>query len=110
MFGWLKKKGTEIQPMPSVEKESERYQGKPLLILLENWILHTIGELEQSKVATMRTTVQRVYGGGENWNETLRNVLHLEDEIEDVFRKLWQRNQRLLHKTGLNCTQFNSPR
>jgi hypothetical protein len=53
--------------IPSPYAEPERYKGRPLLIILENYVLDCIGELPPDKQALARSTVQRVFGGGDDW-------------------------------------------
>jgi hypothetical protein len=48
MFGLFKTKAKPTHPS-SKEAEPERYAGKPLLVLLENFVLHSIGELPPDK-------------------------------------------------------------
>jgi hypothetical protein len=95
-MAWFQKK-TE-QPKTQMD---ERYQGKPLLILLENYVLDCIGELPQSKVPNLISIVQRVYGGGEDWKATLRSVLHLESSIDEGLRGLWARNQEIAKQANI---------
>jgi hypothetical protein len=73
----------------------DRYKGKPLLILLENYVLSCIGFLPQEKVPALTDAVQKVYGGGDDWKATLRSTLHFEDALDDNLRQLWLRNQDL---------------
>jgi hypothetical protein len=84
--------GRKQEPAPTI---SDRYKGKPLLILLENYVLSCIGCLPQEKVPAITGVVQKVYGGGDDWKATLRSTLHLEDAFDDALRRLWLRNQDL---------------
>ena len=94
-MGWFGKK-QEPPPHPS----SDRYKGKPLLILLENYILDCIGCLPPEKVPTLTSLVQRVYGGGHDWKVTLRSTLHLEDALDENLKQTWLRNQDLARQTN----------
>jgi len=89
-MGWFNKKPTE-----SSQPAAYRYAGKPLLILLENYVLDCIGRLPPAKASGLITIVQRVYGGGDDWKATLRGVLHLESSIDESFRGMWKRNQEI---------------
>ena len=96
MFGWSKKTAK-----PSTDPlKSDRYKGKPLLILLENYVLDAIGELPKEKQDSIKTVVQRVYGGGDNWKATLRSTLVLEDTVDEEFKRLWVRNQEIARQAG----------
>jgi hypothetical protein len=53
--------------------EPGRYAGRPLLIVLENYVLDCIGEMPPDKQALVRSVVQRVWGGGDDWKATVRD-------------------------------------
>jgi len=72
---------------------NDRYQGKPLLILLENYVLSCIGCLPPERVPTLINIVRHVYGGGDDWKVTLRSTLHLGDILDDNLKQMWLRNQ-----------------
>jgi hypothetical protein len=89
MFGIFKRNKTkESSPNNSQKKQ-------PLLVLLENWILHSIGELPLEKQDITKLIVQKAYGGGDNWCETLRKELHLGDDIDKNFQKMWNKNKMI---------------
>ena len=81
--------------IPSPYAEPERYKGRPLLILLENYVLDCIGELPPDKQALARSTVQRVFGGGDDWRATMRERLQLVPTMDEALRGMWARNQEL---------------
>jgi hypothetical protein len=89
-MGWFSKKKQESPPL-----DSDRYKGKPLLILLESYILDCIGCLPKEKVPRITSMIQRVYGGGDDWKATLRSTLHLDDALDENLRQMWVRNQDL---------------
>jgi hypothetical protein len=89
-MGWFSKKKEQSSPL-----NSDRYKGKPLLILLENYVLDCIGCLPKEKVPTITCMIQRVYGGGKDWKATLRSTLRLDDSLDENLRQMWVRNQDL---------------
>ena len=106
MSSWFKKK-RKLGPR-KLDSDDTRYAGKPQLVLLENWILDVMGELPQEKQDKTKRIIQRVYGGGEDWKETLRYALRLDSDVEDKFRKLWHKNMDAAHqdKVALNPAAF----
>lgn len=108
MFGLFKKKPPTDASLPSVEAEPERYAGRPLLIVLENYVLDCVGELPPDKQALARSVVQRVWGGGDDWKATVRQQLHLEPSMDEGLRGMWSRNQELAkqHNQQLHPSQF----
>jgi hypothetical protein len=99
---------TEGGPLPSAEAEPERYAGRPLLIVLENYVLDCIGELPVDKQALARSIVRRVWAGGDDWRATVRAQLHLESSLDESLRGMWSRNQELAkqHSRPLHPIQF----
>jgi hypothetical protein len=87
-MGWFKKK-----LIPTPPPSSDRYKGKPLLVLLESYVLGCIGCLPAEKVPTLTQVVKKVYGGGDDWMETLRSTLHLEDSLDEALKQMWHQNQ-----------------
>ena len=107
MFGLFRRK--KSQPViPDSRAEPHRYAGKPLLILLENYVLDCIGELEPGKHAHLRSAVQKTFGGGEDWKLTLRNQLQLGEDLDHNLQDLWRRNQDIARQNNvaLHPVQF----
>lgn len=94
-MGWFSKK--KEQP---ASLDSDRYKGKPLMILLENYVLDCIGCLPKDKVPTITSMIQRVYGGGDDWKATLRSTLHLDASLDENLRQMWVRNQDLARQAN----------
>ncbi len=80
-------------------QDGGRYEGKPLLILLENYVLDCVGHLPPDKVSMITSIVQRVYGGGEDWKATLRSTLRLDGSLDENLRQMWQRNQEIARRS-----------
>jgi hypothetical protein len=86
--------------LPSADPEPGRYEGRPLLIVLENYVLDCIGALEVSSQNAMCSAVQRVFKGDDDWHETLRRQLHLPHDLDDQLRQIWQRNSAVAVERG----------
>jgi hypothetical protein len=94
--------------LPSAHAEPERYRGRPLLAILEAYVLDCIGALEPEKLASVALIVQRVFGGGSDWRATIRSHLHLADGVDESIRSMWVRNQDIAvrEKVALHPVQF----
>ena len=92
----------------SADAEPERYKGRPLLIILENYILDCIGALEPERRQQVGAIVQRTFGGGADWKQTVRGVLHLGESLDEQLRRVWQQNQEIARgsETALHPVQF----
>jgi len=94
--------------LPSAEVEPERYRGRPLLVVLENYVLAAIGELPPSKITSVGKIVQSVFGGGVDWMKTVRKQLQLGDSIDESLHRMWIENQVIAKERGdkLQPVQF----
>ena len=94
--------------IPTADAEPERYKGRPLLIILENYILDCIGALEPEGQQRIRAVVQRAFGGDMDWKHTVRGALDLEESFDGQLQQMWQQNQKIAsaNKTKLHPVQF----
>ena len=72
-----------------------RYDGKPLLRLLELYVLRAIDELppmEQQALERMAPKLHAIYGGNGAWHEAVAAAVHLPADIPAAIRDLWARN------------------
>lgn len=81
--------------LPSPHAEPERYQGRPLLIILENYVLACIGALTAEADSSMAGVVKMAFGGDVDWRKTVRHALELDDSIDESLRTIWVRNQEV---------------
>ena len=58
--------------LQSAEAEMDRYEDRPLLLVLENYILDAIGSLEVEKNAGITTLIRKIFGGDGDWRKTVR--------------------------------------
>jgi hypothetical protein len=86
--------------VPSSKAEPDRYQGNPLLIVLENYVLAAIGALPKERTLATSKVVQRLLGGGPDWMATVRERLALDRSLDGDLRTLWARNQRIAKGNG----------
>ena len=106
MFGLFKSKPKPGASLPSAEAEPGRYKGRPLLILIENYVLACIGELPPD--SNIAAVVQKAFGGGDDWMQTLREKLDLSAAIDESIREMWSKNQAIAkeQKVQLHPVQF----
>ena len=104
MFGWFKNRSA----IPTAEAEPERYKGRPLLIVIENYVLSCIGHLPPESDARMQAIVHRMWPGPGDWKQQLRAGLRLEDSMDSRIRALWDRNLEIARVRGeeLHPVQF----
>ena len=68
---------------------AERYAGRPLLIVLEGWVLECIGQLPEDKRGAIAEIVQGAFGGGDDWRATLRRTLGVDRGVEALIAAEW---------------------
>jgi len=111
MFDWLKPKKPAAKPEPSAGRipheelpssyvEPERYKGRPLLSILENYVLSCIGALTPEQEAGMAAIVQRVWQGSSDWKKTVREHLDMKDTLDQSLRDMWARNLEAAKRGG----------
>jgi len=81
--------------IPSSEAEPERYGGRPLILILENYVLDVIGELDTVKQNGISAIVAKAFGAGPDWRATIRRELRLEPAIDGNLREMWKANQQI---------------
>lgn len=95
---------TDSNAFPSPFAEPERYEGRPLLLLIENWILDCIGELEADKQPQMQEAVSTAFHSEGPWRETFPDLLDLDVAIEKEFRQLWEEHRDQENSDGTLVT------
>lgn len=75
--------------------ENSRYDGKPLVKLLEFYVLWAIGELPEGvdrSMSALAPKLYALYGGDGQWQSAIAASVHLSAEIPAEIRKMWARN------------------
>ena len=91
---------------------TSRYEGKPLLRLLECYVLDAIGELSAADRSNLeRTTpkLQAAYKLDGDWRLVLSQVMHFPDTLPDNIRSLWVCNRDLARNTQRSYYRRISP-
>lgn len=75
-----------------------RYDGKPLLRLLELYVLRAIDELppaERQTLERMAPKLQAIYGGNGEWHEAVAAAVHMPADMPTTIRDMWVRNREI---------------
>lgn len=84
-----------------------RYEGKPLLRLLELYVLKAIGDLPQESetaVAAMGPKLQAIYGGDGSWDDAIARAVQMPDGMQQAIRDMWMRNLKIAHDNNVTLT------
>lgn len=79
-----------------------RYDGKPLLRLLECYVLAAIGRLDDKQSETLRRMEPKlasVYNRDGTWIEIIQSQMEFPESLPLNIREIWERN---LEKARLN--------
>jgi len=72
-----------------------RYDGKPLLRLVELWVLWVIGEIEPedvTRLTEMEPHLRSTWSLEGTWHEMIEEMLQLSPAMSEELRAMWQRN------------------
>jgi hypothetical protein len=75
--------------------DEQRYQGKPLLRLLELYVLKAIDALpapEQEALDKLSPKLQAVYGGDGQWHTAIEAAVHMPKDMPQIIREMWDKN------------------
>lgn len=92
-----------MEPIP------DRYAHNPLLIILENYVLQTVGQLSPEKEQSLAEVVQNAFGDPSSkakpdWKRTIRKTFDLPDNTDEVIRQLWAQRQEEADQTQTDLT------
>ncbi|MGV3552338.1 hypothetical protein [Rhizobium sp.] len=72
-----------------------RYDGKPLLRMLELYVLRAIGELpprEHQFLDSVAPKLRKIYGGDGEWFDSIARAMHLPADMPIAIRGSWTKN------------------
>jgi hypothetical protein len=86
---------------------ADRYAGKPLLKLVDSFVLKTIGHLDPSQEAVlqqMTPKLQETFKRAGTWEEIVMAELRFEPEVRAAIQDLWEKNQVIARQNGVSLT------
>ncbi len=84
-----------------------RYDGKPLLRMLEFYVLSAIGELSQAEESTlvgMAPKLHALYGGGGAWHEAIAASMKMPPDMPSAIQRAWANNCEIAKANNLTLT------
>lgn len=69
---------------------NQRYEGRPLLRLLDCYILALTGNLHPEMAEKVAQTVRATFGDGPDWKATLREVVKLPPNLDERIGAVWR--------------------
>jgi hypothetical protein len=88
-------------------QRNSRYAGRPLLRLLECYVLWAIDELpekEKTSLFDMTSKLQKVYNSGGSWQSIVSATVAMDAEMPQHLKMLWKRNIEIARQNGTVLT------
>lgn len=91
-----------------IEKNRERHQEKPIMLIVESYILDTLGHLGKKQLQHTKSIVHTALGQESpehyTWQDILKDTLGLADEFDSEIKILWEKNRAIAIEEGLELT------
>ena len=84
-----------------------RYDGQPLLRLLELYVLWAIGKLSQESEDGLKKIgpkLQSIYGGDGQWHDAIAQAMHMPEGMPAAIRDMWARNLEIARVNNVTLT------
>lgn len=84
-----------------------RYQGKPLLRLLEwcvLWAIDQLSAMELSTLKEMTPNLQSVYGVQGDWQQIVAAAMSLPPSMAETIRSFWSKNTEIARRNNTTLT------
>lgn len=113
---WLKRRksrGGEVESGNAVATNlaADRYAGKPMLRLLESYVLWAIDELPVEELLgldAISPKLTQMFGGDGTWQSAIATTMDLPANMPELIRERWGHNQAIAaaNSVDLHSQQF----
>jgi hypothetical protein len=91
--------------------KTDRYTGKPLVRLLECYVLKAIGHLaaeDEARLSAMEPQLRKVYRHNGSWVHIISSAMEFPNNMPETIEQMWRRNQDIARASGvdLGAQQF----
>ncbi len=77
---------------------------KPVVLLLENYILDRIGMLPQADELTTAVIVEKAFAEKQNWRERLRVEFGFTEAVDSQLKGMWKQAQSIAATEGASLS------
>lgn len=87
--------------------DADRYAGKPLVRLLELYVLRSIGQLpqpEEQKLTQMAPKLHALYGGNGEWHDAIASSMKMPGNMPALIADTWKKNLDIAASRGATLT------
>jgi hypothetical protein len=86
---------------------NSRYQGKPLLRLIELYVIDAVGALtpeDDKGLEAMTPKLNQTYGTDDDWRAAIAKAMAFPESLPETIRNLWTRNQQIAKQNGASLS------
>lgn len=101
---WSKKDKSQETANSTPAPSPERYSGKPLLRLLELYVVWSLGELsveDASRLEAMAPKLTETFGGNGTWQDALATTMQMPSNMPELVRDMWTKNLSIARDNGV---------
>lgn len=83
---------------------NSRYDGKPLLKMLELYVLRSIGEIssgDEERMVAITPKLREIYHHNGEWPEIIASAVRLSPDVSVAIKEMWERNQKIAADNNL---------
>ena len=84
-----------------------RYDGKPLLRLIELYVIDAVGALtseQKRNLDAMSPKLCQLYGTTGDWRTAIAKAMAFPETMPHSIREMWSRNQQIAKQNGAELT------
>ena len=90
-----------------MKPDTTRYQGRPLLRLLECyvlWAIDSLSDADAARLSEMTPKLRSIYRAEGNWPDVLATVMEMAPDTPERIRGLWAKNQEIAKRNSTTLT------
>ena len=104
---WSKKEATTPPPETAASIDPERYVGKPMIRLLELYVLWSLDHLSEDdalRLQDMAPKLTGTFGGDGRWQSAIATTMELPENMPELIRGMWTKNQQIAVANGVELS------
>jgi hypothetical protein len=87
--------------------KNPRYNGRPLLRLIEFYVIDSVGELQPAdarNLEAMTPKLREVYSTEGDWRDAVSKAMQFPETMPASIRDVWNKNQRIARENGTSLS------
>ncbi len=95
---WSKKEKAATTPEIVASTDPKRYAGKPMLRLLELYVLWSLDDLSEDDVSRLQAMAPKLtstFGGDGTWHSAIATTMEFPENMPELIHEMWIKNQQI---------------